>query len=188
MAIAIQCLPATAANSHESTVRHIPGRGGDFTLQSFNGPVSLRELRGKVVLLTFGFTSCADVCPATLWNLSKIFAQLSADELKRITALFASLDPQRDTLKVLRNYTELFHPNIIGVTDREEALRAVAKKYGVAFERKDAPDSPLGYVIHHTTGVFVIDPRGELQAGRLDLSAGAGEAAAGLSKLLAEQR
>ena len=186
--IVMQCTLATAADAHELTAPQSTGRGGDFTLQSLNGPVSLRELRGKVVLLTFGFTSCVDVCPATLWNLSNVFSELTADELEKITALFASLDPERDTLKVLHNYTELFHSNIVGVTDREEILREVAKNYGVAFERKENPGSTLGYTIYHTLGVFVIDPRGELQEERLDLSADTREVAAGLRKLLDKYR
>ncbi len=179
----------TTAAAHESTVRPAAaaaaaGWGGDFTLQSFDGPVSLRQLRGKVVLLTFGFTSCADVCPATLWDLSKVFAELSARDLERVTALFASLDPGRDTPEVLRKYTALFHPNIIGVTAREEVLREVAKNYGVAFEREEDSDSTLGYAIYHTPGVFVIDPHGELQAGRIDLSAAPEKTAAAIRRLI----
>ena len=180
----MQCALTTAAGAHELTTRQATGRGGDFTLQSFDGPISLRELRGKVVLLTFGFTSCVDVCPTTLWNLSRVFKALEVDELEKVTALFASLDPGRDTPEVLRKYTELFHGNIIGVTDRDEVLKEVTRNYGVAFERKEDPDSTLGYSIYHTPGVFVINPRGELLDDRIDLSANAGKIAADLRKLL----
>ena len=78
-------------------------------------------------------------------------------------SLFISLDPERDTLERLKKYTGYFHPNIIGVTGTMEELGRAAENYGVKFERKESPDSALGYVIYHSAKIFVIGPQGELR-------------------------
>lgn len=135
----------------------------DFTLSSPDGALSLKDLRGNVVLLFFGFTSCADVCPISLATISHAFSNLNDDELKLSKSLFISLDPERDSLEKLKKYTGYFHPNIIGVTGTIKELGMVAEIFGVNFEKKDSPDSALGYVIYHSSKIFVIDPQGVLQ-------------------------
>ena len=137
--------------------------GGDFTLKSAEGPLSLKDLRGKVVLLFFGYTSCADVCPISLATIAYTFSKLTHFELKRIRSLFISLDPERDTPARLKKFTGYFHPNIIGVTASMEVVYDVAEKYGVKVERKELPDSDLGYAIYHTAEIFVVGPQGELR-------------------------
>jgi protein SCO1/2 len=162
-ALVVMCsMAAMPAIANELPSTEGTGRGGDFTLHSFDGPVSLKQFRGKVVLLFFGYTSCPDVCPLTLSVLSKVFSKLSADELERVTALFVSLDPDRDTLELLRKYTGYFHPNIVGVTDRKAVIDEVTEKYGVVYERVEKSNSPIGYVILHTLDMLVVDGRGEL--------------------------
>ncbi len=136
---------------------------GGVILDSPEGALSLKDLRGNVVLLFFGFTSCADVCPISLATISHAFSYLTDDELKRSRSLFISLDPERDTLERLKEYTSYFHPNIIGVTGTMKELGRVADIYGVKFERKESPDSALGYVIFHSAKIFVIGPQGELR-------------------------
>ena len=135
----------------------------DFILSSPEGALSLKDLRGSVVLLFFGFTSCADVCPISLATISHAFSFLNDDELKLSKSLFISLDPERDTLEKLKKYTGYFHPNIIGVTGTMKQLVKVAEIFGVNFEKKDSPDSALGYVIYHSSKIFVIDPQGVLR-------------------------
>jgi len=139
-------------------------RGGDFTLISPEGPLSLHDLRGKVVLLFFGFTACPSVCPVSLVTISRAFAQLPAEELAQVTALFITLDPERDTPDLLKQYTGYFHPNIIGLTASREQIAQVAGNYGVKYEKKQLPDSALGYVISHSADIFVVDPQGTLCA------------------------
>ena len=146
-------------------------KGGDsaavqvesFSLDSPEGSLSLKDLRGNVVLIFFGFTSCADVCPISLTTISHAFSYLTDDELKRSRTLFISLDPERDTMERLKKYTGYFHPNIIGVTGTMKQLGTVAEIYGVNFEKKDSPDSALGYVIYHSSKIFVINQQGQLQ-------------------------
>lgn len=135
----------------------------DFTLDSPKGALSLKDLRGSVVLLFFGFTSCADVCPISLATISHAFSFLNDNELKLSKSLFISLDPERDTLEKLKKYTGYFHPNIIGVTGSMKELGMVTEIYGVKFEKKESPDSALGYVIYHSSKIFVIDPQGVLR-------------------------
>ena len=109
--------------------------GGNFTLQSAQGPVSLEQYRGRVLLLFFGFTTCPDICPTALWDISRAFNQLNADELKQVNALFISLDPERDNYELLQKYAGYFHTRITGVTGRIEIVRQVAERYGVSFEK-----------------------------------------------------
>ena len=136
---------------------------GGFTLDSPEGALSLKDLRGNVVLLFFGFTSCADVCPISLATISHAFSYLNDNELNMSRSLFISLDPERDSLERLKKYTGYFHPNIIGVTGTMKELSMVTDIYGVKFEKKESPDSALGYVIYHSSKIFVIDPQGQLR-------------------------
>ena len=161
------------ADSHDSESKEIEEENKDgesksfqledFTLSSPEGALSLKDLRGSVVLLFFGFTSCADVCPISLATISHAFSFLNDDELKLSKSLFISLDPERDSLEKLKKYTGYFHPNITGVTGTIKELGMVAKIFGVNFEKKNSPDSALGYVIYHSSKIFVIDPQGKLQ-------------------------
>jgi protein SCO1/2 len=183
-AVAMQFVIVTTAATQQTSAEQAMGKGGDFTLNSFAGPVTLKELRGKLVLLFFGYTACVDVCPMTLWSITKAFSTLNADELDRVTAIFISLDPERDTPAVLQKYTEYFHPNITGVTDNMEVLTQLISDYGVSYEKKVEPDSALGYVIYHTPDILVVDSGGQLLDMRIPVSASAGEITEQIRELL----
>ena len=184
---------AAISNGHEAPKTEKPSwqeqnfPGGDFTLQSVDGRLSLHDLHGKVVLLFFGFTSCPDTCPMALAVIARVFSMMSPDDLKKTRALFVSLDPEKDTLDVLKQYTGYFHPNIVGVTDRLEILIELSERYGVQYRREDMPESPLGYVIYHTSDVLVLDTWGQLQQQRIPPSATVEEIAAYVKKLLPHQ-
>jgi protein SCO1 len=137
-------------------------KGGDFTLNSASGPVSLKAMRGKVVVLYFGYTMCPDVCPTSLSLLSTALNELSQEELGQIKALFISVDPDRDSLERLQAYATFFHPILQGVTGSNEQVAAVAEQYGSAY-RKRAEDSAMGYVVDHTADLYVVDKEGKLQ-------------------------
>ena len=166
-------LYSSLSDLHNATAKETDGeiKGGEstavqeesFTLDSPEGALSLKDLRGNVVLIFFGFTSCPDVCPISLVTISHAFSYLTDDELKRSRTLFISLDPERDTMERLKKYTGYFHPNIIGVTGTMEELVRVANIYGVKFEKKETPDSALGYLIYHSAKIFVIGTNGELR-------------------------
>ena len=161
--------------------------GGDFILQSPDGQLSLQDLHGKVVLLFFGFTSCADVCPTALAVISRVFSMMSPEDLEKIRALFVSLDPGKDTFELLKQYTGYFHPNIVGVTERLENVIEISERYGVQYQRKDMPDSTLGYVIYHTPDILVVDTWGRLQQKRIPPHIKAEEIAAYIKELLPHQ-
>jgi len=154
----------TCLAAHESSISGTNGiQGGDFTLRSAEGSLSLKDLRGSVVLIFFGYTSCPNVCPISLVTISNVFSQMSPDELKRTKALFISLDPEKDNLEILKQYTDYFHPNIVGLTDDIKTLTKVAKQYGVKYKKTLVPDSALGYVISHSDDIFVVGPDGKQQ-------------------------
>ncbi|MDX1513826.1 MAG: SCO family protein [Gammaproteobacteria bacterium] len=134
--------------------------GGDFTLNSPDGLLSLSDLRGKVVLVFFGYTSCPDVCPLSLARINAGFRTMGDEELERVRALFITLDPERDTNERLRKYVGYFHPNIIGLRDDVEGIKNVAKNFGVEFSRKVVPNSALGYSISHPTDILLLDRQG----------------------------
>ncbi len=138
-------------------------KGGDFTLQSHLGPISLKELRGKVVVLYFGYTWCPDICPTSLGYLSSALNELSADELGRVQALFVSVDPERDTLDRLKTYGEYFHQNILGVTGTPQQLDQVAVRYGAAYRKVVQEKSEMGYVVDHSADLYLIDSQGVLR-------------------------
>lgn len=166
----------------------IPGRGGDFTLHSFDGPVSLKQFRGKIVLMFFGYTSCRDICPTTLAVLSHVFSKLSARDLERVTALFISLDPARDTPELLRQYTGYFHPNIIGVTDDVKVLEQLTENYGVDFHGRAKASSPLGYKIDHEFDILVVNSVGQLLDTRIRPATSSDDILAYLKQLLGKSQ
>lgn len=137
--------------------------GGDFTLQSANGPVSLQDLRGKVVLVYFGYTFCPDICPTSLAFTSQGLNLLNPDELARTQVLFISVDPERDTLEKLKEYGAFFHSNILGLTGSPREIAAVAKQYGASYSKQNT-GSAGGYVVDHSSATYVVDPAGKLAA------------------------
>jgi protein SCO1/2 len=135
---------------------------GDFTLQSAAGPVSLRDYRGKVVLLYFGYTYCPDVCPTSLAATAQGLALLKPDEMARVAMVFISVDPERDTPARLKEYAEFFHPGIVGVTGTPEVLAEIAKRYGVFYARQKVDTAGGGYVVDHSSDTYVIGSDGQL--------------------------
>lgn len=134
---------------------------GDFTLQSAAGPVSLKDYRGKVVLIYFGYTYCPDVCPTSLAATAQGLALLKPEELAKVAMIFISVDPERDTPARLKDYAEFFHPSIVGVTGTPDKVADVAKRYGVFYARQKV-DTAGGYVVDHSSDTYVVGPEGQL--------------------------
>ncbi len=137
--------------------------GGDFTLQSVDGPVSTKALRGKVILLYFGYTLCPDVCPTSLSFMTQAMSGLTEEELKKVVGVFVSVDPKRDTVERLDKYVNYFHKNYIGVTGTEAEVAEVAKLYGAKYHEVELKDSALGYSVNHSSVTYMIDTRGQLK-------------------------
>lgn len=133
-----------------------PGGGGDFTLQSASGPVSLGDFRGKLVLIYFGYTYCPDICPTSLLATAEGLKQLKPEELAQVVTFFVSVDPERDTPARLKEYAEFFHPGIIGMTGTPDTLADIARRYGVFYARQPVDTAGGGYVVDHTSETYVI--------------------------------
>lgn len=157
--------------------------GGDFTLQSADGPVSLRDFRGKLVLIYFGYTFCPDVCPTSLASTAAGLKRLSAAELDKVVTLFVSVDTERDTPAMLKEYAAFFHPSIIGVTGEKAAVAEIAGRYGVIYARQNLTASGEAYVIDHTSETYVIDAAGTLRE-KIPHAAPADQVAATLRRFL----
>lgn len=132
-----------------------------FALQGSDGSeVSLARYRGKVVLLTFGFTHCAAVCPTTLATLAQARSGLGA-QAGAVQVIYVTVDPERDSAAHMREYLAAFDPTFVGATGTPEALAAVREGYGVtAVKEGSGPD----YAMAHTSSIFLIDPAGRLRA------------------------
>ncbi|MCU7852943.1 MAG: SCO family protein [Candidatus Thiodiazotropha sp. (ex Monitilora ramsayi)] len=137
--------------------------GGDFVLHSSQGKLSLEQLRGKVVLLFFGYTQCPDVCPTSLSILAQALNELNEDELKSVQALFVSVDPKRDSFEALDEYASYFHPNLMGITGSEREVAEVAKRYGALYEEVALEGSNFGYAVNHSAETYLITAEGELR-------------------------
>jgi protein SCO1/2 len=137
--------------------------GGEFTLDGPQGPVSLQDFRGRLVLLQFGYTYCPDICPTSLMIMAQALGGLTPQELASVQPLFVSVDPERDTVARLIEYSAFFHPGIVGLTGDPARLKAIAADYGAVFVRQDNA-SAGGYVIDHTAMTYVIGADGRLLA------------------------
>ena len=136
--------------------------GGDFTLESASGPVSLKDYRGKLVLVYFGYTFCPDICPTPLASTAEGLKQLKPEEAARVAMIFISVDPERDTPPRLKEYAEFFHPSLVGVTGTPENLAEIAKRYGVFYARQKVETAGGGYVVDHSADTYVVGPNGQL--------------------------
>ena len=156
LAVLLAGMPTAGADSGAGPA------GGDFTLRSVEGPVSLGDLRGRVVLLFFGYTSCPDICPLSLLRIGDCLSSLEEEQAEQVSALFITLDPGRDTVERMRQYAGFFHPGIIGLTGDTEAIDDVTARYGIAWERKMSPESALGYSIAHPDTILLVGADGTL--------------------------
>jgi|APTNR8051073442_1049403.scaffolds.fasta_scaffold18675_2 protein SCO1/2 len=120
------------------------------------------SLQGRFQLVAFGFVSCPDVCPTTMAEMKAVLDRLGprADKLQ---ALFISVDPERDTLAVLREYTAAFDRRIIGLTGPMALVERAAQSFKVRFEKVPSPGGDAkAYTVDHTAGMFLVGPDGQL--------------------------
>jgi len=135
--------------------------GGDFTLTSASGPVSLSDFKGQVVALYIGYASCPDVCPTALAVLSQAIRNLTPEQREQVQGIFISVDPERDTPEKLAKYAGFFSDRLIGVTGTREQIDRVVRQYGAFYRIVELDDSALGYAVDHSSRLFLIDRDGE---------------------------
>ncbi len=137
----------------------------NFSLTDQNGePFNLSQLRGKSVVLFFGYTHCPDICPLTLSEMMKMYAALGSDAQK-ISVVFISVDGERDTPEVLKRYLSAFNPDFIGLTGRPDQVREVAKFFDAAFQKQKPQDvESTSYTMIHTSYAYLLDAQGQWRA------------------------
>ncbi len=131
-----------------------------FSMQraSDGAEVTARQYRGKIVVLYFGYTHCPDICPTTLANLSDVLHRLGSSA-GSVRVLFVTVDPERDTLPVLKEYARAFATQIEGLRGDDNSLTDLARRYRVAFEiKKSSPGQE--YSVMHSDAVFIFDRDG----------------------------
>lgn len=155
--------------------------GGSFRLTDQNGrTVTDADFKGKPFLVFFGFTHCPDVCPTALFDMSEAFRRLGPDA-EKMSALFISVDPERDTPEKLKDYLQSFHPRISALTGTQAEIDAVTKAYKVY--AKKVPLDGGEYTMDHTAIVYLMDRDGHFVA-PFNLKRPADEAAKDLRRYL----
>lgn len=133
------------------------GVGGPFSLTDQNGKtVTQQALHGQPTLVFFGYTHCPDICPATLSEISAVFKALGPNEAAR--AFFVTVDPQRDTAVVMKDYLSSFDPRITGLTGTPDAIKSIESEYKVY--AKTVPDKDGTYTMDHTAITYLMDKNG----------------------------
>jgi protein SCO1/2 len=136
-----------------------PIQAADFELTNQEGqPFRLSELRGKVVVLFFGYTNCPDVCPVTLTEFKRLRANLG-ERADQVSFVYITVDPERDTPERMKAQVADYDPAIHALTGAREELLPVWKAFGIYQEKVEA-DTAADYLVDHTSRVYVIDAGG----------------------------
>ncbi len=134
--------------------------GRDFSLQDPEGRTrSLADFRGKYVMLFFGFTHCPDVCPTALTRAKEVKRLLGADA-ERLQVIFVTVDPERDTATLLREYTAAFDPSFLGLRGDAGATKRTAAEFKAFYEKVP---TGAGYTVNHSAFTYVFDAQGRLR-------------------------
>jgi protein SCO1/2 len=134
----------------------------DFALKDADGqPRTLRDFRGKVVVLFFGFAQCPDVCPTTMSEMAQVKQQLGKDADK-LQVLFVTVDPERDTPAVMKAYMGAFDPSFVALIPTPDQLAAMAKDYK-AYYKKVEGKTPTSYSMDHSAASYIYDMQGRLR-------------------------
>ncbi|WP_097063361.1 SCO family protein [Sphingomonas guangdongensis] len=141
--------------------------GGPFTLINQDGrPTSERDFAGRYRIMYFGYTFCPDVCPTDVQTIGaglKALEQRDAAKAAKAVPIFVSIDPERDTPVVVKEFVANFHPRMVGLTGPLAAITQVAKKYGVYFA-KQKPGASGSYLMDHSRQAYLMSPDGQPMA------------------------
>jgi len=161
LALAATLLAAQAAPTLKAGVFEPPRQAPDFSLRGSDGAeLALSRYRGKLVLMSFGFTHCAAVCPVTLHTLAQA-RQALGPQAGEVQVVFVTVDPERDDTAQMKAYLAAFDPGFVGGTGKPEVLAAMRKDYGVVANKVPMAG---GYAVDHTSSIFLIDRQGRLRA------------------------
>lgn len=158
----VPAAPAANGKLHGTDLRK-EDIGGDFTLTDGDGkPFNLSDLKGKVVVLSFGYTNCPDVCPTELLTQNDVLKQLG-DQAKDVKVAFVSVDPERDTPEVIGKYAKQFNPDFIGLTATgDQSLPVIKQQYRVVSAKVNQGADSNTYLVDHTAGAYLVDKNGDV--------------------------
>jgi protein SCO1/2 len=144
-----------------------PRKVEDFTLTNQDGePFTLSDVRGKPVLLYFGYTFCPDICPTSLAEFVRVKRGLEQDDAGKgdqVAFIFISVDGERDTPEVIKSYLAAFDPDFIGLTGDEQDIRRIGVDYGTFFEKNyDVEGTSADYLVDHSAASYLLDQEGKL--------------------------
>lgn len=156
----------------------------DFSLRDQDARAfKFSDMRGRTALVFFGFTHCRSVCPPTMQRLRQVRRSLDAENVP-ITVVFISVDGERDTPAVMKDYLAPFVPGFIGLTGEPRAVREIAATFPAVFFKGMPTDTEGGYDVEHTSQVYLVDDEGRLRANFYNASA---DAMAEVSKQIIQQ-
>ena len=129
--------------------------GSSFVLKDVNSdPITEKSFQGPLTAIFFGFTNCPDVCPLTLTNIDQVMERLNDAENKKLKVFFISIDPQRDSPKIIKDYLDSFKNKIYGITGEPEEMFLLSKSWGVLSEKIFNEDG--GYLINHSSSICLL--------------------------------
>jgi protein SCO1/2 len=137
--------------------------GTDFSLLDPDGKVrTLADFKGKAVVVFFGYTQCPDVCPTTLTEMQQVMTLLGP-QADKVQVLFVTVDPERDSASILKQYVPAFDSRFLGLRPADEAaLEKVAKDFKIYYKKVPGM-TPGSYTMDHTAGSYAFDPQGQLR-------------------------
>ena len=152
--------PIAAQSAHRLQAEESVGINPRYLLQDPRGrSVTNEDFRGRFQLISFGYTYCPDVCPTTLVEMAAILKQLG-EQAERVQPIFITVDPERDTGKVLQTYTEFFDPRILGLTGSPALVRHAADNFKIRYAKVREPGND-NYAVDHSAGMILLGPEGE---------------------------
>lgn len=155
------CKPRQNAKNIEMYAQLNPQN--DFTLTDQDGKLfHLKDHRGQVVLLFFGYISCPDICPMTISRLSRVY-DLLGEKRQKVLTVFVTIDPERDTPERIKEYLSYFKLKTVGLTGTKEEIDRVVNAYKASYQKVEM-DSAAGYLMDHSDYVYLIDGQGRVNA------------------------
>jgi protein SCO1/2 len=157
--------------------------GGPFTLTEHTGRrVTEEDFKGRFTLIYFGYTFCPDVCPAELQVMSAALDQLGKKG-EKVTPVFVTIDPERDTVEQMKSYVSNFHKRLVGLTGSLKEIRAATKVYRIYYKKVADDSSSTDYLMDHSSIVYLMSPEGEYLA-HFAYGTGVDKMAKGIAKFL----
>lgn len=152
----------TDKNKNSPAILNVAGVGGPWQLVGQDGKTRTdQDFKNKYKLIYFGFTYCPAICPTELQKTAEAYNELSSRLQDQIQMIFVTIDPERDTQEVMKNYVALFHPDLLGLTGTKDQIDAIKREYKVYGAKVPEGDS---YTMDHSSYIYFMSPKDELIA------------------------